>query len=178
MLDIVFHFLLALLCLMGMRTNKTAGGSSRYDFCSLVSVWAFTLQCFCSLPCLWWHGHSHLKPKMFIDCTFGKINTPEGQKMTANFIANLAAFKHFRHSCFVKTDGQNHQHNFLQVRAKRNQKSRGEHIFLSAFSLFKKILLNARQSRSSAVLKPLNSKHSAESMRFGWRNYIRNDNRV
>ena len=71
--------------------------------------------------------------RMFIDCTFGKINTPEGQKMTAKFTANLAAFKHFSHSCFVKSDGQNQNH-FLQVRAKRNNESKGEHIFIRFFT--------------------------------------------
>ena len=63
--------------------------------------------------------------KMFADCTFGKINTTEGQKMTANFTAKLAAFMHISHWCFVKTDGQYHQHNLLQVRAKRNKESKG-----------------------------------------------------
>jgi len=64
--------------------------------------------------------------KMFADCTFGKINTPEGQQMTAKFTAKLEAFKHLSHSCFVKTEGQNHQNHFLQVSAKRNKESKGE----------------------------------------------------
>lgn len=67
-----------------------------------------------------------VQAKMFADCTFGKINTTEGQKMTAKFTAKLAAFKHISHSCFVETDGQNHQNHFLQVRAKRNKESKGE----------------------------------------------------
>lgn len=66
-----------------------------------------------------------VQAKMFADCTFGKINTTEGQKMTAKFTAKLAAFKHISHSCFVETDGQNHQNHFLQVRAKRNKESKG-----------------------------------------------------
>lgn len=64
--------------------------------------------------------------KMFADCTFGKMNTTEGQKMTATFTGRLAAFKHISHSCFVKTDGQSHQNHFLQVKAKRNKESKGE----------------------------------------------------
>ena len=64
--------------------------------------------------------------KMFVDCAFGKINTTEGQKMTAALTGRLAAFKHISHSCFVKTDGKNHQNHFLQVRAKGNKESKGE----------------------------------------------------
>ena len=69
-----------------------------------------------------------VQAKMFADCTFGKIITTEGQKMTANFTAKLAAFKHISHSCFVETDGQNHENHFLQVRAKRNKDSKGEDV--------------------------------------------------
>lgn len=67
-----------------------------------------------------------VQAKMFADCTFGKVNTTEGQKMTANFTAKLAAFKHFSHSCFMETNGENHQNRFLQVRVKRNDESKGE----------------------------------------------------
>jgi len=44
------------------------------------------------------------------------------------FTAKLAAFKHISHSCFVETDGQNHENHFLQVRAKRNKDSKGEDV--------------------------------------------------
>lgn len=81
--------------------------------------------------------------RMFIDCTFGKINTPEGQKMTAKFTANLPAFKHFSHFCFVETsrDGQIYKNHFLQVRAKRNNESRGEHMSIRSLTFCFKILL-------------------------------------
>ncbi len=64
--------------------------------------------------------------KMFADCTFGKVNTTEGQKMSATFIGKLAGYKHMSHSCVVKTDGINHQNHFFQVKAKRNKESKGE----------------------------------------------------
>ena len=67
-----------------------------------------------------------VQANMFADCTFGKINTTEGQKMTAKFTAKLEAFKHISHSCFVETHGQNHHNHFLQVRAKKDKESKGE----------------------------------------------------
>ena len=136
MLNIVFPFLLAVLCHMGTNTNKTASGSSRYDFCSLVSAMGvhFPMFLFTALLVIAWPFAA--QAKMFIDCTFGKITTREGQKMTAKFTANLTAFKHASHSCFVKTGGQNHQNHFLQVRAKRNKESKGEHMSIRFLIFF------------------------------------------
>ncbi|XP_078352448.1 uncharacterized protein LOC144637190, partial [Oculina patagonica] len=81
----------------------------------LISAWPFGAQA-----------------KMFADCTFGKVNTTDGQNMSATFIGKLAADKYTSHSCVVKTDGLSHQNHFFQVRAKRNKESEG-FLHLSAY---------------------------------------------
>ena len=63
------------------------------------------------------------------DCTFGKVETIEGQRMSATLIGKLPEYKHMSHSCVVRTDGLNNQNHFFQLKAKRNIESEGENTF-------------------------------------------------